>query len=51
MTELRQSALLFMTIEGSQSVHSVVHDNRMFAEHTFYCMPVQLFYSVPLFSA
>ena len=34
----RACILLFMTIEFSQSVHSIVHDNRMFAERTFYCL-------------
>ena len=29
--------LFFITIEFSQSVHFIVHDNRMFAERAFYC--------------
>ena len=28
-----------MTIECLQSVHSIIHDNRMFAERAFYCLP------------
>jgi len=27
-----------MTIECLQSVHSIVHDNRMLAERAFYCL-------------
>ena len=27
-----------MTIECSQSVYSIVHDNKMLAERAFYCM-------------
>ena len=27
-----------MTIERSQSVHSIVHDNRMLAKRAFYCL-------------
>ncbi len=30
--------LFFITIECSQSVHFIVHDNRMFAERAFYCL-------------
>ena len=30
--------LFFITIEFSQSVHFIVHDNRMFAERAFYCI-------------
>ena len=29
--------VLFMTIECSQSMHSIIHDNRMLAERAFYC--------------
>lgn len=29
---------LFITIECSQRVYSIVYDNRMLAEHAFYCM-------------
>ena len=29
---------LFLTIECSQSVPSIIHDNRMFAERAFYCL-------------
>ena len=35
-------AISFMTIECSQNVHSIVHDNRMFAERAFYCMEKKL---------
>ena len=31
---------LFMTIECSQSAHSVVHDNRIFAEREFYYLQI-----------
>ena len=30
-------AISFMTIEYSQNVNSIVHDNRMLAEREFYC--------------
>ena len=30
--------LFFMTIECSQSMYSIVHDNRMLAERAFYCL-------------
>lgn len=44
--------LFFITIEFSQSVHFIVHDNRMFAERAFYCCScrIEVFSYSPPFS-